>query len=110
MDIQPLATKTVNEKAARQSLTNVEAILVNSYNTGIQGSSIDLVLLIDILPIIKDYDALLHEIHRLLKSDGLLFVKHGRIKMSRTREIVETTGLFTVTDCRDHDMLVTPKN
>jgi len=109
VDIQPLAIKTVKEKAARQSLTNIETILVDSYDTDIQESSIDLVLLIDMLPIVKDYDALFHEIHRLLKPDGLLFVKHGRIKMSKTREIVESTGLFTVIECRGHDILAAPK-
>lgn len=108
VDIQPLAVKTVNEKAARQGLTNVEAILVDSYNTGIQEASVDMALLIDILPIIRDRTALFHEIHRLLRSDGLLFIKHGRVKMSRTREIVESTGFFTVTECRTHEIIVAP--
>ena len=35
VDIQPLAIKTVKEKAAKQGLTNIEAIMVNSYNTAI---------------------------------------------------------------------------
>jgi len=71
VDIQPLAISTIKEKAARESLTNIEAILVDSYNTGIQGSSIDLVLLLDTLHLIGDCDALFREIHRILKQDVL---------------------------------------
>ncbi len=109
VDIQPLAIKTIKEKAARESLTNIEAVLVDSYDTGIQGSSIDLVLLLDTLHMINDRQALFRELHRLLKPDGLIFMDSGHMKMSRGREIVESTGLFTIVECRGHDMLVAPK-
>ena len=108
VDIQPLAIKTVKEKAARRSLTNIEPVLVDSYNTGIQGSSVDLVLLLDTLHMIKNHDALLHEIYRLLKPNGLLFMDPGHMKTSRARGIVESIGPFTI-ECRDKDMLVTLK-
>ena len=109
VDIHSLAIKTIKEKAARESLTNIEAILVDSYDTGIQDSSVDLVLLIDTLPIIKDHNPLFQEMHRILKQNGHIFIEHGRIKISRTREIVEGTGLFTVVECQGHQMLAAPK-
>jgi len=109
VDVQPLAIKMIKEKAARESLANIEAVLVDSYNTGIQGSSIDLVLLLDTLHTINERQALFREIHRLLKPDGLIFMDSGHMRMSRGREIVENTGLFTVVECRGHDMLVAPK-
>ena len=109
VDIHPLAIRTVRQKAARESLTNVEAILVDSYNTEIQGSSIDLVLLLDTLHMIGDCDALFREIYRILKQDGILFMDPGHMKMSRAREIVEGTDLFTIAECRGHDMLVAPR-
>jgi len=109
VDIQPLAISTIKEKAARESLTNIEAILVNSYNTGIEDSSIDLVLFLDTLHRIGDCAALFLEIRRVLKEDGILFMDPGHMKMSGAREIVENTGLFTIAECQDHDMLVVPK-
>ena len=109
VDIQPLAIRAIKEKAARESSTNIEAILVDSYNTGIQGLSIDLVLLVDTLHQIGDHDALFLEIHRILKQDGILFLDPGPMKMPRAREIVESTGLFTIAKCQDHNMLVAPK-
>lgn len=109
VDIQPLAISTIKDKAARESLTNIEAILGNSYNTGIQDSSIGLVLFLDTLHQIGDCDALFLEIRRVLKEDGVLFMDPGHMKLARAREIVEATGLFTIAECRDHDMLVVPK-
>ena len=109
VDIQPLAISTVRKKAARESLTNIEAILIDSYDTGIQTSSIDLVLFVDTLHVIGDCDALFRELHRILKQDGVLFMDPGHMEMSRAKEIVEGTGLFTITDCRGHDMLVAPE-
>jgi ubiquinone/menaquinone biosynthesis C-methylase UbiE len=110
VDIQPLAISTVRGKAAGQSLTNIEAILADSYNTGIQDSSIDLVLFLDTLHQIEDCNALFMEIHRVLKQNGLLFMDPGHMKPERATEIVEATGLFTIAECRDHDMLVVPKS
>jgi ubiquinone/menaquinone biosynthesis C-methylase UbiE len=109
VDIQPLAIKMIKEKAARESLTNIEPVLVDSYDTGIQGSSIDLVLLLDTLHMINDRQVLFREIHRLLKPDGLIFMDPGHMRISRGREIVENTGLFTMVECRGHDMLAAPK-
>lgn len=109
VDIQPLAIRMIKEKAARESLTNIEAILVDFYDTGIQSSSADRVLLLDTLHEIGDCDALFREIHRILKPDGILFMDPGQMKMSKAREIVESTGLFTITECRNNDMLVAPK-
>jgi ubiquinone/menaquinone biosynthesis C-methylase UbiE len=109
VDIHPLAIKTIKEKAAQESLTNIEAILVDSYDTGIRDSSVDLVLLIDTLPLVKDYNPLFQEMHRILKQNGHIYIEHGRIKISRTREIVESTGLFHVIECKGHQVLAVPK-
>jgi len=109
VDIQPLAIKMIKEKAARESLTNIEAVLVDSYDTGIQESSIDLVLLLDTLHMINDHQALFRELHRLLKPDGFIFMDPRHMRMSRARKIVESTDLFTIVECRGHDMLVAPK-
>ena len=110
VDVQPVAVKMIKDKAAGESLTNVEAILVDSYNTGIQGSTIDLVILLDTLHMIGDREALFQEFHRLLKPDGLIFMDPGHMRLSSAKEIVENTGLFTIVECRGHDMLVSPKS
>jgi len=109
VDIQPLAIRTVKEKAARKSLTNIEAVLVDSYTTAIPASSADIVLLFDTVHMIKDHDALFHEIHRLLKPDGFLFMDPGHMRKPRGSEIVESTGLLTMVNSPGRDMLLTKK-
>ena len=109
VDIHPLAITTVKRKAASEALTNVETILVDSYDTGIQVASIDLVLLADTFHMISDRDALFREIHRILKQDGLLFMDPGHMKLERAIEIVESAGLFTIRECRGRDMLLAPR-
>lgn len=109
VDIQPLAVKTIKEKASRKNRINIETIIVSSYNTGISGSIADLVLLIDTLHLINDYHALFREIYRILKPDGTLFMDPGHMKLSRVREIVENTNFFKILEWRGKDMLVAPK-
>jgi SAM-dependent methyltransferase len=108
VDINPIFIKTVKKRAARAGL-NIEAILGDSYNTGIQGSSIDLVLLIDTLHAIKHRNALFQEIHRILRQGGRIFMDPGHLKISSAKEIVESSGLFTIVECRGKDMLTAPK-
>lgn len=109
LDIHPLAISIVKKKATNEDLTSIEAILVDSYDTGIKESTIDLILLIDTFHHVSDQDALLHEIHRILKQDGLLFMDPGHMKLKRAIEIVESNNLFTIVECQGQDMLVAPK-
>ena len=58
---------------------------------------------------IDDCGALFREIHRLLKPDGLLFMDSGHTGIPKAKELIEGTGLFTVVECRERDMLVSPR-
>jgi ubiquinone/menaquinone biosynthesis C-methylase UbiE len=109
VDIYPLAISTVKQKASRKGLQNVETILVKGYDTGIQASSIDRVLLIDTIHLIEDTDALFREIHRVLKPDGLLFMEKGHMAMSEQKTILEKTGLFKITEAQGLMILAAPQ-
>ncbi len=109
VDIQPLAVGTIRKKASQENITNIETILVSSFNTGIQDSIADFVLLIDTLHLINDCHALFREIYRILKPNGILYMDPGHMKMSRAKEFVENINLFTIVECRGKDMLVAPK-
>ena len=109
IDIHPLAISIVRNKVASEALTNVEAILVDSYDTGIKEASVDLVLLTDTFHDISDQGALFQELHRILKQDGLIFMDPGHMKISRAKEIVEGIDLFTIVECQGRDMMVVPK-
>lgn len=108
VDIHPLAIKTIRDKAKQNGLQNIEPILISSYDTGIQSASVDLVLLIDTVPLVKDIKPLFKEIHRVLKKKGRVYVSHSHISMAKTRKLVVDSGLFTVSECQGHDMMIMP--
>jgi len=109
VDIQPVAIRMVKEKATRAGLTNIEAILVDSYDTEIDEASADMVLLIDTFHMISDFDALLREVHRILKPDGRLFMDPGHMKQSEAMRILDESGLFTLVTSVGRDMLLSPR-
>ncbi len=95
VDIHPLAIESVKRKASRKALENIETILVEGYYTGIRESSIDRVLLIDTFAQIQDREALLRELHRVLKGDGLLLMAREHMSISQQKGIVMKSGLST---------------
>ena len=110
VDIHPLAISTVKQKASRRGLQNVETVLVQGYDTGIESSSIDRVLLTDTIHLIDDPDALFREIHRMLKPDGLLFMEKGHMAMSEEKAILEKSGLFKITESEGLMILAAPSD
>ena len=109
VDIHPLAISSVRQKASRKGLQNVETVLVRGYDTGIEESSIDRVLLIDTIHLIEDPDALFREIHRILKPDGLLFMERGHMAISEQKNVVERAGLFKITESQGLMILAAPQ-
>jgi ubiquinone/menaquinone biosynthesis C-methylase UbiE len=73
LDIHPLAVQRVEEMARRRQLANVETICSNC-QTGLPDDSLDAVLLYDILHGLSEPDAVLAELHRVLKPGGMLSV------------------------------------
>ncbi len=71
LDIHPLALQSVAGIARREGLTNVETIL-SECKTGLPDGSLDLVLLYDIFHMLSDPQAILTELHRVLKAGGAL--------------------------------------
>jgi ubiquinone/menaquinone biosynthesis C-methylase UbiE len=109
VDIHPLAIRAVKQKASRKGLENVETVLVRGYDTGIEESSIDRVLLIDTVHLIEDPDALFREVHRMLKPDGLLFMEKGHMAMSEQKKTVEGIGLFKIVESQGLMILAAPQ-
>ncbi len=96
VDIQHLAIETIKRKIQNESLTNIEPILLDGFDTGIATASADLVLLIDALILIRDRESLFHEIHRLLKPDGFLFLDASHMRVSTAEQSVKNTCLFKI--------------
>ena len=76
LDVLPVAVDMVKNLVKKASLKNVETIL-SDCNTGLPNNSMDVVLLYDTFHDLDNQNAVLEELHRVLKPNGILsFSEH----------------------------------
>jgi ubiquinone/menaquinone biosynthesis C-methylase UbiE len=95
LDIHPLAIEMVKKIVAKKQLTNVETIL-SERKTGLPDDSMDRVLLYDVFHDLTDPDGALEELHRVLKSDGILSFSDHHLKESEIVLSLTKMELFTL--------------
>lgn len=95
LDIHPLAVETVRKRSGRENLLNVKTIL-SGLDTGLPDESVDVVLLYDVFHYVGDREALLRELHRILKTDGLLSVIPDHMSDAELLDTVQDEGLFSL--------------
>ena len=93
LDIHPLAIERVKALAQRQQLANVETIC-SSCQTGLPDDSVDLVLLYDIYHMLSEPDAVLAELHRVLKPGGMLSFSDPHMQEADILAGIARGGLF----------------
>ena len=79
LDVTPLAIKMVKNLIEKNDLKNVQTIL-SDCATGLPNESLDVVMLYDVLHGLEDKEAVLKELHRVLKHDGLLSFSDHHLK------------------------------
>jgi ubiquinone/menaquinone biosynthesis C-methylase UbiE len=93
LDIHPLAIRRIQDIASKKQLANVETIL-SSCQTGLSDNSLDAVLLYDIFHHLSAPDLVLKELHRVLKSYGILSFGDHHMKENEIVSQVINNGLF----------------
>ena len=101
LDLSPPMIENVKKKVEKHSLMNVKTLTCAASDTGLDDESIDLVFCIDVLSDITDIDSTLQEMHRILKSDGMLSVfephtgfEPGAWKPDKSIKELTQSGLF----------------
>jgi ubiquinone/menaquinone biosynthesis C-methylase UbiE len=93
LDVHPLAIRMVQRIASKRQMANVETILSNC-KTGLPNNSIDVVLLYDTFHDLNNPDVVLEELHRILKSNGILSFSDHHIKEDEIISRITNKGLF----------------
>jgi len=93
VDILPLAVGRVRRIAAKQSLANIETIRTEC-GTPLADESIDVVLLYDVFHLLGDQEAVLAELHRLLKPGCVLAFSDHHMKEPRILAKMAVGGWF----------------
>jgi ubiquinone/menaquinone biosynthesis C-methylase UbiE len=93
LDMNPAALKAVKSLAARYNIINIETIQ-SDLATGLPDASVDVALLYDVLHHLKDRDAVLAELHRVLPPEGILSVSDHHLEDGDITSQITTGGLF----------------
>lgn len=99
LDCFPHQLEIVEEKSRKEGLTNIETILSKS-KTGLPDECVDVIWMCDVLHEVRGRRAVLEELHRVLKSGGVLAIYDGM----REKVLSYTNGLFSLTE-RDGKLL-----
>lgn len=92
LDCFPRQLKIVTEQSQKAGLSNIQTILSNSH-TGLPDGSVDTIWMCDVLHEIKERRAVLAELHRVLRKDGVLAIYDGM----KSKVLKYTDGLFSLT-------------
>ncbi len=93
VDIHDSATAAVKERASAESLTNIVPVQADSPE-GLDTESFDVVILYDIFHDFSDPDAMLRELHRVMKPDAVLSFSDHHMKEEAILSGVTKGGLF----------------
>jgi ubiquinone/menaquinone biosynthesis C-methylase UbiE len=93
LDIHPLAVKAVERRATEEGLVNLSTIQ-SDLVTGLPENSVDTILLFDVLHHVTDREALLRELHRVLRGDGQLLVIPDHMDEETFQRTMTSGGLF----------------
>jgi ubiquinone/menaquinone biosynthesis C-methylase UbiE len=93
LDLHPLAVRRVQDLARKRQWTNVKTIC-SDCETGLPDGSVDVVLLYDVFHMLSEPDAVLTELHRVLKEDGVLSVIDPHISQAQIVAGIANNRLF----------------
>lgn len=93
LDIHPLAAQKVQKIASQNQLENVATIL-SDCKTGLPDASLDVVLLYDTFHNLGEPDAVLEELHRVLRPGGVLSFSDHHMKEDEIVRKMRGGGLF----------------
>jgi ubiquinone/menaquinone biosynthesis C-methylase UbiE len=79
IDVNPVAVEHVRKKVEESNATNVKTIIANAAHTDFPDQSFDCIFLFGVARAVGGVDKIWPEMHRLLKSTGVLAIE-GRLK------------------------------
>ena len=98
LDVNPFAIEAVQRKVEKEGLDNVKILFADAARTGLPDESVDLAFLFGIIHALEDVDAVMHEMHRVLKANGILSVQKSWWSEKHLIDVVTRSKLFSFTE------------
>ena len=103
LDIQPLALRYVEKRAAKAGLSNVRTMTPEG-TASVPDASLDLVILFDVYHMLPDGPAVLSEIRRMLKSGGRLAFSDHHLDAADLGPAITAHGAWIAEDIGRYTM------
>jgi ubiquinone/menaquinone biosynthesis C-methylase UbiE len=93
LDINPLAVRMVERKARKKRLSNIRTIHSNCF-TSLPDDSLDYVICFDVFHCLDNHQAVLSELQRVLKPQGIMYFSDHHMKEIEILQRLTAKGLF----------------
>lgn len=97
LDINPLVVSMVERKAQKKKLKNVKTIHSNG-STALPDNCLDHVIFFDVFHALDNHHAVLSELHRVLKYQGIMYVSDHHMKEIEIVQRLTEQRLFKLKD------------
>ncbi len=108
VDVKELALEYVRRRARCGGLSNVVPVLASGYKAGIPGHTVDIVFALDMIHSVKEPLALLKELFRICKREGVLIIDDGHQPRERTVRAISESGLWRIAEESDDHLKCKP--
>lgn len=109
LDAMPIAIEMVKKTVAKKGLKNVQTIL-SDCATGLPDEELDVALVYDVFHDLEDQKAVLTELHRVLKPNGVISFSDHHMNESDIVTEITGTGLFKLPKKNKHTYTFSKQN
>ncbi|MCD6484977.1 MAG: class I SAM-dependent methyltransferase [Candidatus Odinarchaeota archaeon] len=95
LDVNPVAVENVRRKISKKRLMNVKVLLADATKTGLPDKSVDIAFLFGVIHALDDVTAVMQEMYRVLKSNGILSIQKSWWSEKRLLDAVTKNNLFS---------------
>jgi ubiquinone/menaquinone biosynthesis C-methylase UbiE len=108
VDIHELALEYVARRAEKMQLSNVIPVLASDYKSPVPGGAADMAFALDMFFGVKDPAALLAELHRIIKPQGVLILDDGHQPRSETLRKIGLSDRWRIREQNSDYLVCTP--
>lgn len=101
VDVQELALEMVKKDMQREGLANIVPTLANGYDSGLPDECAEMVFALDMFFGVRQPTALLNELRRITRPDGVLVIDDGHQSRAKTLAKIQASGAWTVFEHND---------
>lgn len=98
VDIHALAIEAVEKRLRKEKLINVTGVLAQGGHCMLDDNCADIIYALDMFHMVKEPGPFLHELRRICKSRGVLFIANGHQKRVHARAKIKASNAWVVVD------------